>query len=309
MKVVIEPEIETHDPALYQSDKIADHRYAGWENLAENYLDQYDQRGYLIVDGGLTPNQVHAARQTLNDMAHADDPKCEDIFYEGLIRQHMQNANAIHEETDEDVALEALALGDISKQLPNVPADIRAKYVRKFSYFCDNHPALHAIATHPKLIEAVETLMGEPAKLFQDMAMIKPPNGREKPWHQDHAYFNLPLDTRIVGVWIALDRVTPENGCMFMLPGAHKDGPHAHFMRRDWQICDTEMQGIQSTCAPMEAGDILVFDAKLPHGTPTNRGNDYRWAIQLHYIPQSAFEVGDQVRLDAFGHEGKNVSC
>ena len=32
------------------------------------------------------------------------------------------------------------------------------------------------------------------------MALLKPPGGgREKPWHQDKAYFNLTLDTPVVG--------------------------------------------------------------------------------------------------------------
>lgn len=159
------------------------------------------------------------------------------------------------------------------------------------------------------MAEVVARLARSSTTLFQDMAMIKPPNGREKPWHQDHAYFNLPLDTRIVGVWIALDKVTPENGCMYVLAGSHKEGPRAHFMRRDWQICDTQMLGCHSTACPMEPGDVLIFDAKLPHGTPTNRSKEYRWAIQLHFIPAHAEQVDESVRLDAFGNEGKNVSC
>ncbi|MFW6213947.1 MAG: phytanoyl-CoA dioxygenase family protein [Spirochaetota bacterium] len=40
------------------------------------------------------------------------------------------------------------------------------------------------------------------------MALVKPPGGREKPWHQDHACFDLPLDSTIVGVWIALGHAT-----------------------------------------------------------------------------------------------------
>ena len=38
------------------------------------------------------------------------------------------------------------------------------------------------------------------------MALVKPAQGREKPWHQDHAYFNVALDTPIVGVWIPMGR-------------------------------------------------------------------------------------------------------
>jgi phytanoyl-CoA hydroxylase len=53
----------------------------------------------------------------------------------------------------------------------------------------------------------------------------------------------------------------------------------------------------------------MIFHPKLPHGTPMNRTADYRWALQYHYVPASAQLVGDDVRLEAFGSEGKNVTC
>jgi ectoine hydroxylase-related dioxygenase (phytanoyl-CoA dioxygenase family) len=71
--------------------------------------------------------------------------------------------------------------------------------------------------------------------------LIKAAGAPETPWHQDHAYFNLPEGTPVVGVWIALDDATPENGCMHFIPGGHREGPIAHFNRRDWQICDEEI--------------------------------------------------------------------
>ena len=121
--------------------------------------------------------------------------------------------------------------------------------------------------------------------------------------------FNLPLDTRIVGLWIALDEVTPANGCMYLLPGRHREGPKVHFKRRDWQICDDQLAGRRRVAAPMRAGDALLFDAKLPHGMPTNRTDQTRWAVQLHFVPRSVAETGDDARLAVFGSEGKNVTC
>ena len=84
--------------------------------------------------------------------------------------------------------------------------------------------------------------MDDAPVLFQEMALLKPPKGREKPWHQDCAYFNYPLGTTIIGVWIALDHADANNGCLHILPGTHREGPVNHFKRRDWQICDTDVQ-------------------------------------------------------------------
>lgn len=39
--------------------------------------------------------------------------------------------------------------------------------------------------------------------------------------HQDGTYlFNEPL--KIMGVWIALEDATLENGCLWFIPGSHK---------------------------------------------------------------------------------------
>jgi len=156
----------------------------------------------------------------------------------------------------------------------------------------------------------VSRLFGEREPLmFQDMALLKPPRiGREKPWHQDHAYFDYPLDTPIVGVWIALDEATVENGCMQLLPGRHRE-PLTHFQRRDWQLCDTAVLGTESVAAPLPSGGLLLFDGKLPHGTPHNTSPRRRRALQYHYRPEDAQNCPTEVRLEAFGSEGKDVTC
>ena len=80
-------------------------------------------------------------------------------------------------------------------------------------------------------------------------------------------------------------------------------------MRRVWQICDTDVVRERRLAVPMAVGDVLLFAGKLPHGTPTNRTEQQRWALQLHYIPRDAREVDEGLRLETFGSEGKDVSC
>ena len=177
--------------------------------------------------------------------------------------------------------------------------------------------------------------------------MVKPPGGREKPWHQDSAFFKYPVSQPIVGVWVALSRVTRENGCMcVMLPPTdtkageeagfksktssrtHCDDcleesaadvsrlpPHLrvfpHFKRRDWQICDEDIRQRQHRTAaiPMQPGDVLFFSSLLPHGTQVNTSDTQRWAVQLHFVAQDARPCSDELRLKVFGSEGKGVTC
>ena len=66
--------------------------------------------------------------------------------------------------------------------------DARIDAVRKVWRFVERSPVLDALARHPILHRTLETLVGEPCRLIQDMALLKPPHvGSQKPWHQDMA--------------------------------------------------------------------------------------------------------------------------
>ncbi|MBM3459738.1 MAG: phytanoyl-CoA dioxygenase family protein, partial [Armatimonadetes bacterium] len=157
---------------------------------------------------------------------------------------------------------------------------------------------------------ALRRLMGDEPELFQDMALYKPPGvGREKPWHQDAAYFNLPDGVCVIGAWIALDDADVENGCMCVAPGSHRDGPALHFQRRDWQICDRDAPADRAVALPMASGDCLLFHGLLLHGTPPNHSLRRRRAVQFHYKPASAAWTEEAERLARFGGEGQGVEC
>ena len=182
--------------------------------------------------------------------------------------------------------------------------------MRKFFNFVEFAPRMKALSEHAELLDVVSRVIGSPPELFQDMALLKPPRiGREKPWHQDHAYFDLPLDTPVVGVWIALDRATTENGCMTIIPGSHRRGPVVHFQRRDWQICDTHVDNRAALAVPLEPGGCLLFSSFMHHGTPTNTATERRRALQFHYAPADAPGISKEQRMAVFGAEGKSVTC
>jgi phytanoyl-CoA hydroxylase len=253
---------------------------------------------------------VGAAGAELEALARADAPGCQMIWYEGALRDHL----ALDAARDREMAGKAgggagFVAGQEGNGLPDLDPELRARHVRKFMGFVERKEALGRLACQPALIALVERLVGASPALFQDMALVKPANGREKPWHQDHAFFNVALDTPIVGVWIPMGTVTPENGCMHLLAGGHKAGARIHFKRRDWQICDTDVPPTGRVAVPMDVGDVLLFDGKVPHGTPINRTNEFRWAVQYHYRPAATVETDDTVRLAAFGSEGRNVTC
>ncbi len=269
-----------HDPELYAYARVAE-TVAGFDGVTDADMARYAEQGFLAIDGGFTPAETAAALAGLLDLVMGRYPDFKGIQYE-------RGARA---------------------RLATMTLEQRQDAVRKLMWFAGVEPRLGALAAHPRLLALVARVLGEAPAMFQDMALLKPPHGREKPWHQDHAYFTFPLGTPIVGVWIALDEATPENGCMRMLPGSHRAGPVVHFQRRDWQICDTDIPRRQAVAVPLKPGGLLLFDGLCQHGTPYNPTAERRRAVQFHYAPASAVRGTDAERLAIFGSEGKDVEC
>ncbi len=271
-----------YDPNLYHFDAIAD-GVQGFDSITDDDLARFDEQGYLVVHNAFTAQEVESALSGLLHLLSGAVPDFKGVMYERAA---------------EGVPVEEMT------------AEQKQDYVRKFMWFVKYDERLDALAHHPKLINVLERLMGEPPLLFQDMALLKPPRmGREKPWHQDHAYFELPLNAKVVGCWIALDEATTDNGCMIVIPGTHRQGPVVHFKRRDWQICDTHVNNQGAVAVPLKPGGCLLFSSLIHHGTPTNHSELRRRAVQFHYRPESAPKTSIEERLAIFGEEGKDVTC
>lgn len=273
-------EARPHAPDLYAYHGLAE-AVAGFDTITEADIERYHRDGFLVIAQGFTGEEVAAAGDGLSDLVMGRYPDFKGIQFERSARD----------------------------RLAQMSLEERQDAVRKLMWFTPVEPRLAALAQHPSLLALVERLVGARPALFQDMALLKPPRGREKPWHQDKAYFTYSQDTPVVGVWIAIDEATPENGCMRLRPGTHRAGPMIHFQRRDWQICDTDGREAEVVAAPLPPGGVLLFDGLLQHGTPYNPTGRRRRAVQYHYAPAGALQTADEERLALFGSEGKNVEC
>jgi phytanoyl-CoA hydroxylase len=255
---------------------------AGFGAVDDEQIALFHQQGYLVVHNAFTGAEVAGALAGLLDLIGGTYPTYRGIQYE-------KNARDL---------------------VAALPSEQRQDVVRKLFKMVEHEPRIAALAQHPPLIAVLARLIGAAPELFQDQALLKPPLiGREKPWHQDNAYFNLPPETAVVGVWIALDQATPENGCMHVIPGSHREGPVIHFKRRDWQICDTDVAADDAWTVPLNPGGCLFFHGLLHHGTPPSRSPQRRRALQFHYKPAGAAQIAPEQRLAIFGSEGKDVSC
>lgn len=244
----------------------------------------YEREGYLAMDGFLSSAEVAACQAGLSDLIHqrvAWDDKV------GIQEEPYYREGKIDERIDDP--------------------ELR---VRKIWQFCQIEPRLRDVAFHPRLIPVLDQLIGPGHRLIQDMALVKPPfHGSEKPWHQDTAYFDWTPIGGIVGVWIALDEATVENGCMQVIPGTHRDGPAPHFHLRDCQMADQRVQVERAVVVPLKPGGILIFSGLLHHGTPPNLSGDRRRAFQCHYAAANCRNMTIEEHAELFNEGGAYAGC
>jgi phytanoyl-CoA hydroxylase len=94
--------------------------------------------------------------------------------------------------------------------------------------FMQVDPFFRDYTHHPKWKALAETLVGEPAVCESPEWFNKPPGvDHPTPPHQDNYYFNLQ-PPNVATIWLALDPVDDENGCLRYLPGSHRRGFRPH---------------------------------------------------------------------------------
>jgi phytanoyl-CoA hydroxylase len=266
---------------LYPSTDIAG-GVDGFDAVRDNEIAAFREQGYLVVHNAFAPADVQHALAGLLDLIEGKKPEFTEVQFEPRF----------------------------ADQAHSYPTEKKQDIVRKLFHFVEYDARLKAMSEQPQLLEIMERLIGDRPILTQDMALLKPPFvGSEKPWHQDQAYFNIPLGETVVGAWIALDEALPENGCMYIIPRSHTQGPVVHFQRRDWQICDTDVARDKVIAVPLQPGGCLFFHCLLHHGTPPSRSSRRRRALQFHYQGARAGQITTEQRLDIFGSEGKDVFC
>jgi phytanoyl-CoA hydroxylase len=268
---------------LYRSTKVHE-AIPSPAHVTAEHMRRYWTDGFIAVDNVFAPDEVRSYVDGLLHLIRGDNPA-----YAGVQLEEATEAG-----------LDASA----------IPPDDREPYVRKLMRFVDFDARLKSACEHPVLTGICRRLLGEGIELTQDMALLKPPKiGREKPWHQDNAYFNYaPLDG-VIGTWTALDAATPENGCMHVIPGSHLKGPQPHFHDRDCQLPDEAIDVDQDVVVPLKPGGVLFFHGLLFHGTPPNQSSDKRRALQYHYRARSCLRITDDEHASLFADDQGYAGC
>ena len=232
--------------------------------MEEQYLktlkSSFDKDGYVFIPGFLSPDEVEVLNHHVRRFISDKIPS-------------MSASHFFYEDNEDSATL---------KQMQDME-----KYDDYFK----------TLAVQSKYETIAKAMLGEDVVCKTVEYFNKPPKiGKPTPPHQDGYYFMLDPQ-QAVTMWLALEKVDEENGCVKYVKGSHLKGMRAHgrttTLGFSQQIVDfgTEEDMKNEIAFPANPGDLLVHHSLTIHragaNTTTNRT---RKAMGLIYWGLSAKE-------------------
>ena len=206
----------------------------------------YQNEGYLYLGGLVDAERVAALREEVLDVVEA---------HHGVTRQALSHAS---EAADK--------LRQSGQYLNGLGLDVLI-----------NGEAIKAIASK---------LIGGDAHVYYPFTAVKAGGGGGQfHFHQDNNYPRHEPALGSINIWVALVDMSPENGCLQIVPRSHVNGQLASHNSDDHDS-HQQLEVDPMECLPirMRAGDAIAFTRWTVHGSGPNHTDQPRvaYALQFH---------------------------
>ena len=254
--------------------------------LAEQELTSFQRDGFLVIESFASAGACDALRARAEDLVASFDPPGDISVFS--TREQTRTSDEYFMGSGDKIRFffEEEAF-DSEGRLRQT----KERSINKIGHALhDLDPEFERFSRAPEVAALVSNLGFRSPLLIQSMYVFKQPNiGGEVTCHQD-ATFLYTEPPSVVGLWFALEDATIENGCLWAIPGGHKDGLKSRFVRAEsggtrFDILD-ERGWQHERLVPLEVqkGALIVLDGLLPHMSHPNRSDRSRHAYTLHVI-------------------------
>jgi non-haem Fe2+, alpha-ketoglutarate-dependent halogenase len=173
------------------------------------------------------------------------------------------------------------------------------------SMLSETHTArewVYHLITHPRVLDAVELVLGPNLLAWGSRWFIKMPGDKTYvSWHQDGTYWGLK-PPNVTTAWIALSSSCSENGCMRVIPGSHRLGllpqnetyAPENALSRGQEIA-VEVDEDQAVDLVLEAGEMSLHHIGIVHGSKVNTSDKARIGIAVRYIAPEVVQTGSDL--------------
>jgi non-heme Fe2+,alpha-ketoglutarate-dependent halogenase len=161
-------------------------------------------------------------------------------------------------------------------------------------------PKVMQLVAHPAVVQRAAQLMGKDLLVWRSNVFEKRASSPEITWHQGTtflleqvykpAFEPRNLDTIFeIGVWMAVDEATLDNGCMQVVPSTHRTigtirlTGKKRFLGARFEG-DYEIDPKTLVPLPCKPGEFYLFTERLIHGSEPNRSSRPRMSLVFRFV-------------------------
>lgn len=161
-----------------------------------------------------------------------------------------------------------------------------------------DHGGMGKYSFHPRFARMALQLTGASGiRFFHDHALWKMSgDSKPTPWHQDLPYWPMN-ESGALSIWIALDDVNEQNGCMMFVPTSHTVGKLTGIDLVNPQdiyeyVKGTHIERTTPVKVPLKAGSCTFHNGLTFHYAHANITDKPRRALAIIYIPDGTTYSG-----------------
>lgn len=223
----------------------------------------YEENGYVVIKSAIQEKNIQNFINAYEEIKH--NP----FFVYYSQSRHVGTRPELNEH------------GYIQESMQNAS---RLAFFKKFSQGIQN------CIYHPNIAAALQVITGEAIHVSWQNMFFDQSTGTVE--HQDSWYLDTEPAGNLVGVWVALEDISPECGPFFVVPQSHKIGL---LDRKDYpnhndfvDIVKKKMSelGNNKKAMTIDKGDIIIWHPYLIHGALNcQNSNLSRKSFTSHYYP------------------------
>ena len=245
--------------------------------LTKEQIESYQSAGFVVIEDFLSEEELEHWRKTVT--------------------------NAVKESAGIKIPGKEIRIGEADGI--NEDADYFGKVFDQLLNLWQTDEDVREIMLDERIGKMAAQLAGvDGIRIWHDQALIKRPWANPTAWHLDTPFWSFS-DRNAISIWVALDNATLENGCLFFIPGSHKQTNFDKITigRNMDGIFDVypQLKNRMPVAAPMKAGSCSFHNGLTVHGANANMTNGFRRAMTCAYMPEgNVFNGEPNILPDAY---------